>query len=67
MRIRQLLILGLLAWFLAGFSQPTVLSEEAVKVRTVEVFGPAASAPTVRLAAADELGQDDAGEFVRLR
>ena len=45
-----------------GFTQPPALAMEAVEVRPVEVFAPAA--PATRLAAADILGQDDAGEFV---
>ncbi len=45
-----------------GFTQPPALAMEAVEVRPVEVFAPAA--PARGLAAADELGQDDAGEFV---
>ncbi len=45
-----------------GFAQPPALAIEAVEVRPVEVFAPAA--PATRLAAADVLGQDDAGEFV---
>jgi len=46
-----------------GFAQPPALAMETVEVRPVEGFRfPAA--PATRLAAADILGQDDAGEFV---